>query len=81
MKFVFFLLLGGATLVGCDTENIDDTTLMPVFDCPDLEANYGDDCVTASGLVGFVNQACECESTVVEYDCPDLEANIGDDCS
>ena len=49
------------------------------FDCPDLQANYGDVCETPAGLVGYINENCECV-TDEEFDCPDLQANYGDAC-
>ncbi|NND24816.1 MAG: hypothetical protein HKO00_02215 [Flavobacteriaceae bacterium] len=50
------------------------------FDCPDLQANVGDDCETASGTIGFINENCECQENDTQFDCPDLQANVGDDC-
>ena len=50
------------------------------YDCPELEANVGDDCEDANGNIGFINENCECEVEDDEYDCPDLEANFGDEC-
>src|SRR5690554_5637512 len=54
-----------------------------VFDCPDLQANIGDDCddndeTTENDVVG---DDCVCAGTpIVVFDCPELQANIGDDC-
>ena len=31
------------------------------FDCPDQQANIGDECETANGALGFINENCECE--------------------
>ena len=73
------LFLVATTLVACDPENIDDTSFTPVFDCPDIDANIGDDCMTAAGVVGTVNADCECQLPT-SYDCPDTNANIGDEC-
>ena len=51
------------------------------FDCPDLEANFGDECEDANGSLGFINENCECE---VEdnnlFDCfENLELEFCDD--
>ncbi len=52
-----------------------------VFDCPDLEANIGDDCDDGDESTenDMVNDTCDCVGVSI-WDCPDLEANIGDDC-
>jgi hypothetical protein len=50
------------------------------YDCPNLEANIGYDCITANGNEGFVNENCECQEYDNQFDCPDLQANYGDDC-
>jgi len=50
------------------------------YDCPDQEANVGDDCETANGTIGFINENCECQEDDNQFDCPDQQANIGDDC-
>ena len=50
------------------------------YDCPELQANVGDDCETAAGSIGYINEDCECVEENNQYDCPDLEANFGDDC-
>jgi len=50
-----------------------------VFDCPDLQLNFEDDCQTGAGI-GYVNPDCECVLNVVVFDCPDLDLNIGDGC-
>ena len=47
--------------------------------CEDLQLAIGDECETPDGLVGVVNENCDCE-IVDEFDCPDLEANAGDEC-
>ncbi|NEN25848.1 hypothetical protein G3O08_20365, partial [Cryomorpha ignava] len=56
-----------------------------VFDCPDLEANFGDACNDDNPDTenDMVNEDCICMGTpiVVEFDCPDLEANFGDACN
>ncbi|MCP4708754.1 MAG: hypothetical protein GY869_09025, partial [Planctomycetes bacterium] len=31
------------------------------YDCPELRANIGDDCRTEDGVVGVINDNCECE--------------------
>ncbi|NNF74264.1 MAG: hypothetical protein HKN00_03700 [Flavobacteriaceae bacterium] len=48
--------------------------------CEDLQANIGDECETPDGVVGVINENCECETDVNQFDCPDYEANIGDEC-
>ncbi|NEN25918.1 hypothetical protein G3O08_20715, partial [Cryomorpha ignava] len=52
------------------------------FDCPDLEANFGDACDDGDDMTenDMVTTFCQCMGTPVEFDCPDLEANIGDAC-
>ncbi len=58
-------------------------TPITVFDCPDLQANIGDDCDDSDPNTedDTVNANCECVGTPVEvFDCPQFEANIGDPC-
>ena len=43
----------------CEKENVDETELMPLFDCEDLELNVGDTCTTAAIPMGIVNADCE----------------------
>ncbi|MBT8271528.1 MAG: hypothetical protein KJO25_05735 [Bacteroidia bacterium] len=47
--------------------------------CEEWQSYVGDECETPDGLVGSLNENCEC---VVqdEFDCPDYEANVGDPC-
>ena len=49
----------------------------PVFDCPDIQANIGDDCTTPGGDLGEITANCDCEPV---FDCPAIQANIGDPC-
>ena len=54
-----------------------------MFDCPDLEANFGDECFVddgGNGTVGSVSEDCECVVDGPDFDCPEIEANIGDPC-
>ena len=54
-----------------------------MFDCPDLEANFGDECFVddgGNGTVGIISEDCECIVEVPDFDCPEIEANIGDPC-
>ncbi|MBT8268448.1 MAG: hypothetical protein HKO96_03090 [Flavobacteriaceae bacterium] len=51
------------------------------FYCEDLQLSIGDECETADGIVGVVNENCECETDNTEFDCPELEANVGDACT
>lgn len=41
-----------------------DCNVNEEFDCEDLQANYGDECITAAGLEGYLNEDCECEIEV-----------------
>ena len=49
------------------------------YDCPDQQANVGDECETANGQVGVLNEECECV-TDNTFDCPDYQSNVGDPC-
>jgi hypothetical protein len=31
------------------------------YDCEEMQANFGDDCETPNGVVGFINENCECQ--------------------
>src|SRR5690606_8784430 len=59
-------------------------TLIPVFDCPDLELNLGDACddqnPDTENDVIVVDCVCMGTPIVVEFDCPQIEANYGDAC-
>lgn len=46
------------------------------FDCPDLEANIGDDCENATGNIGTVSEDCEC--IIEEEDNSELETILLD---
>ena len=61
----------------CDCYVAGDTT---VWDCPDLNANIGDDCQSAPGVIGVVSADCECIENTIEWDCPEIQANVGDSC-
>lgn len=81
--FIVFVL---ATFIACEGDNIDDTEVTPVYDCPALEVNIGDDCVYVVDVDGqlitissTINDNCECAE--IEFDCPALQLNIGDDCN
>ncbi len=50
-----------------------------VYDCPDLEVNFGDACENADGLAGVIDTDCNC-FVAPSFDCPDLEVNFGDAC-
>ncbi len=54
-----------------------------IFDCPELQANVGDDCDDGNDdlIPGTVNELCECEPGVEVFDCTALQLNIGDDCN
>ena len=64
----------------CDEDDDNDYDDDDVYDCIDLEANFGDDCFTGTNVLGFINDNCECEPRDDTFDCPDLQANFGDDC-
>jgi uncharacterized surface protein with fasciclin (FAS1) repeats len=51
-------LTGGAS---SHTRFIDLVCAGVVFDCEDLEANFGDSCTLPGGGTGAVNEDCECE--------------------
>jgi len=59
----------------------DETALIPVFDCPDLELNFGNECESNDSLLWIVDGNCECQF-VVTSDCAYIYAgyNIGDFC-
>ncbi len=48
--------------------------------CEDLQANIGDECETPEGVVGIIDENCNCVTDVNEFDCPDYQSNIGDLC-
>ena len=74
--YLIFLIAICLTLfVSCEEEE--------TFDCPDLEANFGDECFVddgGNGTVGIVSEDCECVVDGPGFDCPEIEANIGDPC-
>ncbi|MEP0265615.1 hypothetical protein [Dokdonia sp.] len=73
-----FIITNGEDYINfnCNEEDEEED-----FDCPDLEANIGDDCENPNGNDGTINQDCECVVEEEEdFDCPNLEANIGDAC-
>jgi hypothetical protein len=40
------------------------------YDCPNLQANYGDDCITSNSRGGYLNSNCECiESSSSPLNC------------
>ncbi|OIQ28166.1 MAG: hypothetical protein BM564_10600 [Bacteroidetes bacterium MedPE-SWsnd-G2] len=49
-------LQNGDNFFGLERDCNDDDE----YDCEDLQANYGDDCITASGVEGYLNEDCEC---------------------
>ena len=61
-------------------------TSVQTFDCPELEADFGDACDDSNEMTenDMINENCECVGTPIivepEFDCPNLEANIGDSC-
>ncbi len=71
----------------CEEENLDQTEVTVTYDCPSIEANFGDVCFSIDSSnantvqYGNLNQNCECIiSDSLIYDCPNLSANIGDPC-
>ncbi len=63
----------GAFALGLEcTENI-------VYDCPEIEANYGDVCYDDAQNEGVIDDNCGCYVAPV-FDCPEIEANYGDAC-
>ncbi len=78
------------TMVMTDTEDdmVDADcnctgTPVEVFDCPELEANFGDACDDGDDMTenDTVGTDCQCVGTPIVFDCPDLEANFGDACN
>ncbi|MEM7161630.1 MAG: hypothetical protein AAF487_04240 [Bacteroidota bacterium] len=66
---------------GTVSENCECVAEPADYDCPNIEANYGDPCETpAVPFGGTVNQDCECEGSSTGFDCPNLQANFGDPC-
>ena len=66
-----------------DIINGDCIEELAMFDCPDLEANFGDVCFVddgGNGTIGIVSEDCECVVDGPDFDCPEIEANIGDPC-
>ncbi|MCP4121942.1 MAG: T9SS type A sorting domain-containing protein, partial [Bacteroidetes bacterium] len=53
-----------------------------VFDCPDIQANFGDSCDDGDpNTTGeTIQNDCSCAGGSSIYDCPDIQANIGDSC-
>jgi hypothetical protein len=88
LNLLFLFVLAATLFTACNNDDIDETELMPVFDCPGLELNIGDICTYTitdpNGdtiiVTSIVNADCECPpSTTV--DCPNLNGNIGDPCA
>ncbi len=61
----------------CDKNNVDKTDLLPDYDCPEIEKNFGDTCRTG-GAIGKIDSNCVCK--LPTFDCPTLKLNIGDSC-
>lgn len=55
-------------------------TVLPVFDCPELEADFGEPCDDTDPNTenDEITLNCECAGTLIY--CPDLDVNSGDDC-
>lgn len=54
-EYDFLHLINGDNFLVLEKDCYDE------YDCPNLEANYGEECETAAGNMGFVNENCECE--------------------
>lgn len=63
---------------GTISEDCECVAGAEVFDCPELQLNYEDDCQTGA-FMGYVNPDCECVE-YSQYDCSDLQLNVGDGC-
>lgn len=50
-----------------------------VFDCPDIQANFGDQCRLNDGSLGLIDTECNCKARE-GFDCPELSADFDDDC-
>ena len=73
------------TFTACEEENLDQTDVLVTYDCPDIQADYGDICIVDSAGVifyGIIDASCQCnpqfDSTM--FDCPSYFANIGEPC-
>ena len=82
------LLLGLITIstivlfTACNVDDIDETTIIIVYDCPEIEADFGDSCTINTGggvITGSIDENCDCRPDI-QYDCPGIEANFGDSC-
>ncbi|NEN25908.1 hypothetical protein G3O08_20665, partial [Cryomorpha ignava] len=56
---------------------VASVTVVAAFDCPDLEANFGDACDDGNSNTGadIITEGCECVGIPI-FDCNELEANI-----
>lgn len=86
-KMMSIALLMLLAITACKKEEVS------VFDCQEMEMNFGDPCpldyiYLLGGMTmedeelmiqGTVDQNCNCvENSNIVYDCPELQANIGD---
>lgn len=92
VKVGYAIALATLSLAACTKSDIDDSNAnnnyqpngSVTYDCQNLQLDYGDTCMTGSGMWGIVDQNCSCDvggdSTQTTWDCPNLEQNIGDTC-
>lgn len=78
IKIISLLSLLSLFLIACGGGQLE------IFDCPELELNFGDECPIGSldtfpTLTGIVTEDCICEDSI-NYDCPELKLNFGDSC-
>ncbi len=76
-------LLGeeGGTPTGIITADCGCGETTIEYDCPEIQANFGDSCDDGNPntINDVINEDCLCEGTPV-YDCEEIQANFGDPC-
>lgn len=65
-KYVAMAAIAGLFAYGCSSD--DDAIHIEIYDCPSLEASYGDFCIDANGNEGTVDEDCNCLVEPVNYD-------------
>ena len=72
-RLILLIAICLTVFVSCEEES-------QTFDCPEIEANIGDECFVGNGTPGIVSEDCECIIDGPVFDCPEIEANFGDVC-
>ncbi len=59
-----------------------DQNCMEIFDCPDILANFGDNCNDGNSNTedDMIMADCTCVGDTIPFDCPELNAYFGDFC-